>query len=135
VRTKTQTLSSELRAAGNDVIRAELVGEDTCSAFNVTVVGYTPILALCRRLIVLGHAPTAPLHVYRGPMLALRVCSIGAGAVLEIGGKGVGFKPLGPVGTAPSIRKNTSAGYPKPRPLQIDHRGPALLDRKSRGRE
>jgi hypothetical protein len=74
-------------------IRAELAGDNTCSALGTKVRAYTPILALCRKLIEAGHDPRRSLHAYRGNVLALTVRSIGEGAALEISGEGTGFRP------------------------------------------
>ena len=72
-------------------IRAELTGDDCCTALGLSVTSTSPVIALCRALINAGHDPTTPLEVYRGDVLALRVRSIGEGAQLQITGSGVGF--------------------------------------------
>jgi hypothetical protein len=94
-------------------IRAEIVGDDTCSALGVTVRAYAPVLSLCRKLVEAGHDPRLPLHAYRGGVLALRVCSIGEAADLEIGGEGTGFRPARKPDAAPPVRGNEPSG-PKP---------------------
>lgn len=66
------------------VIRAELVRNDTCAALGITARAYAPVLALCRLLVVAGHDPDRPLHVHRGEALALVVQSIGQAAALTI---------------------------------------------------
>lgn len=52
-------------------IRADLEGDDTCSALGVTVRSSSPVLALCRQLVDAGHDPTTPLEAlprqYVGP--------------------------------------------------------------------
>jgi hypothetical protein len=65
------------------LIRAELIGSDTCIALGIRATGDSPILKLCRLLIKAGHDPDSPLHVYRGATLALTVSSIGEGAALR----------------------------------------------------
>jgi Holliday junction resolvase len=61
-------------------IRAELIGSDECTAAGLTIRGRAPVLALCRQLIADGHDPGLPLEVWRGPVLCLRVRSIGEAA-------------------------------------------------------
>jgi hypothetical protein len=39
---------------------------------------------MCRKLIAAGHDPATPLEAYRGPILCLRVRSIGEGAKLTV---------------------------------------------------
>lgn len=68
------------------IIRAELTGDDTCTALGVTVKTGAPVLALCRALIAAGHNPQATLEAYRRiggrDMLCLRVRSLAEGAAL-----------------------------------------------------
>jgi hypothetical protein len=66
------------------VIFAELIGSNTCTAAGVTVVDHAPVLALCRALVTAGQDPNRPLHAYRGDVLCLYVRSIGEGARLTI---------------------------------------------------
>jgi hypothetical protein len=66
------------------MIRAELIGSDTCTAVGLTIKSGTPVLALCRTLIEAGHDPGMPLEVYRGDTLCLRVRSIGEAAGLRM---------------------------------------------------
>jgi hypothetical protein len=66
------------------VIRAELIGSDACSAAGITIRSSAPVLALCRRLIAAGHDPATPLEAYRGETLCLCVRSIGQGAQLKV---------------------------------------------------
>jgi hypothetical protein len=80
-------------------IRAEIItGVYVCGSIRAGT-----LLALCCELIEAGHDPAAPLEVYRGEMLSLRVRSIGEGAGLEVNGKGTGFKPCAAVGTASPV--------------------------------
>src|ERR1700687_5970032 len=65
-------------------IRAELSADDCCSALGMTVRGPAPVLALCRRLIELGHDPATSLKAYRADVLSLQLRSIGEGAKLTI---------------------------------------------------
>jgi hypothetical protein len=95
------------------VIGVKLTGSDTASAEGITVTGATPVLALCRKLIVYGFDPAIPIHVFRGDTLALRVRAIGEAAALSIKPTGVGFGPFraGPQGrsSSPSIAPNVPA--------------------------
>jgi hypothetical protein len=94
-------------------IRAEIVGDDTCSALGTKVRAYTPILALCRALVAAGHDQRRPLHAYRGDVLALTVRSIGEAARLEISGEGTGFRPARKPDAASPVRGNEPSS-PKP---------------------
>ena len=89
-------------------IRAALSGSDACSAAGITARGSSPVLALCRLLIEVGHNPDQPLEAYRGEVLALTVRSIGLGARLEIASHGVGFQAARGCGAASSVRQNGS---------------------------
>lgn len=71
--------------------RAELIGSDECTAAGLTINGRAPVLALCRQLIADGHDPGLPLEVWRGPVLCLRVRSIGEAAQLRVATHGGGF--------------------------------------------
>jgi hypothetical protein len=93
------------------IIRADLIGSDTCTALGITVEVNSPVLATCRALITAGHDPASRLHAFRGDVLCLRVRSIGEGAELEINGKGSGFKRrAAAVGIAPLVRANGGSG-------------------------
>jgi hypothetical protein len=61
-----------------------LVGERACTALGITAHGNAPALALCRRLIAIGHHPESALQAYRGDVLCLTVRSLGAGAGLTV---------------------------------------------------
>src|SRR5262249_44641404 len=85
-----------------EIIRADLCGDDVCTAYGYSVRSSSPVLALCRDLIAAGHDPHEPLEAYRGDVLALRVRSIGEAARLSIAGDGVGFRRVRePVGVSP----------------------------------
>jgi hypothetical protein len=73
------------------VIRAELTGDDTCSALGVTIKSSSPVLALCGKLVDAGHSPATPLDAWRGNVLCLRIRFIGEAARLEVGSGGTGF--------------------------------------------
>jgi hypothetical protein len=60
-------------------ISALLIGSDRCTAEGITARGASPVLALCRKLLVAGIDPARPLHAYRGEVLCLIIRSIGAG--------------------------------------------------------
>jgi hypothetical protein len=95
------------------LIRAELIGVDTCiaPACGMSIVrSPTPVLAMCRALVAAGHDPSTRMHAYRGGTLALKVRSIGEAALLKIDGKGTGFVALSPVGIASPTRKSAAAG-------------------------
>ena len=66
------------------VIRAELIGSDTCTALGIIARGRAPVLAVCRALLTGGYNPHRLLHAYRGDVLCLTVRSIGAGAGLTV---------------------------------------------------
>jgi hypothetical protein len=86
------------------VIRAELVGDDSCSALGITTHGPSPVLAICSRLVVAGIDPTVPLHAYRSDVLALTVAAIGQAAQFQINSKGTGFiRRRQAVRTAPPV--------------------------------
>ena len=67
-----------------EVIRAELVGSDQCSAAGITVTAPAPVLALCRELLAAGHDRETWLEAFRGGVMCLRVKGIGKGAALAI---------------------------------------------------
>jgi hypothetical protein len=73
-------------------IRAELIGSDECTAAGLTISGRAPVLALCRQLIADGYDPGLSLEVWRGPVLCLRVRSIGEAAQLRVATHGGGFE-------------------------------------------
>jgi hypothetical protein len=73
------------------VLRAELIGNDTCVANKIEARGHSPVLVMCRELLAAGLNPDTALEVFRGAVLALRVRSIGEGAGLEVNAKGTGF--------------------------------------------
>jgi hypothetical protein len=47
-------------------VRAQLLGDHTCSALGYTVSSSAPVLALCRKLVAAGHDPSLPLEAWRG---------------------------------------------------------------------
>lgn len=75
------------------IVRAELTGDDTCTAIGIMAKSSSPVLALCRKLIAAGHDPLTPMDVYRGDVLCLRVHSIGEAVGLQVNSSGRGFKP------------------------------------------
>ena len=103
-------------------IRAELIGSDECTAAGLTISGGAPVLALCRQLIADGYDPGLPLEVWRGPVLCLRVRSIGEAAKLRVATHGDGFERrrgcAGECTAASPVRENAvrlspPAGRPK----------------------
>jgi hypothetical protein len=67
------------------IIRAEIKGENTCTALGITARAEAPVLKLCRLLVAAGHDPCLALHAYRGDVLCLKVSSIGEGARFQCG--------------------------------------------------
>ena len=90
-------------------IRAALIGSDRCEADGISVRAAAPVLALCRKLVTVGHDPERPLHAYRDNVLALRVRSIGEGAQLAIAGDGVGFRRRNGVAAASRMHCRTGS--------------------------
>jgi hypothetical protein len=96
------------------LITAQLIGSDTATALGITATSSTPVLELCRRLLVAGHAASTPLHAYRGETLSLRVRSIGEGARLRVRGDGRGFEAEECRPAAPPMRETGSGGSRHP---------------------
>jgi hypothetical protein len=71
---------------------AELIGSHRCAALGITVSATAPVLALCRQLIADGYDPGLPLEIWRGPVLCLRVRSIGEAAQLRVATHGRWFE-------------------------------------------
>src|SRR5262249_31763858 len=61
-------LTRKVQNNASAVIRAHLIGSNTCTApeIGVTSVSDTPILDLCRLLVARGHDPSTPMEVWRG---------------------------------------------------------------------
>jgi hypothetical protein len=89
--THSQTVASA------QVVKAELIGSNTCSAKGITATGQTPVLALCQQLLAAGLDPDAAMSVYRQGVEALRIKSIGAGAKLTITDDRFGRPQLSPL--------------------------------------
>ncbi len=87
-------------------LRAELVGSTTCTAAGVTARGRAPVLTLCRQLLAAGLDPDRALEVYRGATLALRVRSIGEGALLEVSDDPPRFRAVAQPVAAPPVAQN-----------------------------
>jgi hypothetical protein len=106
-------------SAPQAAIRAELLADDSCSALGMTVRGPARVLALCRQLIADGHDPGLPLEVWRGPVLSLRVRSIGEAAQLRVATHGCGFErfPAGcAAGRTAALPVRENAARPRPTP-------------------
>jgi len=71
-------------ATAASAVRAELVGTNCATALGIEATGPAPVLTLCRELLAAGVTPDQCLEVYRGAVLALRVCSIGEAAKLTV---------------------------------------------------
>ena len=102
-------LDQQVAAQTQNPIRAELLGDDQCSANGIVARGYAPVLELCRQLIADGYDASAPMQVYRGSTLALHVSSIGTAAASEINSKGTGLVGLSPVRRGPPVRQTQDA--------------------------
>jgi hypothetical protein len=73
----------------SNAIIAQLSSDTYATALGTTVRSPSPLLALCRQLVVSStYGSSTPLDAYRGAMLCLRVRSIGEAAKLEIDGTG-----------------------------------------------
>ena len=94
-------------------LTAELIGDDTATACGITVRSTSPVLVLCRELIATGMTPDAALTVFRHGTVALRVCSIGEAAALEINSKGTGFTRARTVRAAPPMRPKPDSDQPE----------------------
>jgi hypothetical protein len=97
------------------LIRATLIGLDRCEAQGIIARGAAPVLAMCRALVAAGHDSATPLEGYRGPILCMRVRSIGEGAALEVDAHGTGFRRRRDGGAAPPVAENVPSG-PRQRP-------------------
>jgi hypothetical protein len=93
------------------IIRAELIGSESCTALGITVEVNSPVLAMCRALIAAGHDPAARLDAFRGNLLCLRVRSIGEGAGLRVATHGRGFERLLECTAASPMRQNDGGGH------------------------
>jgi len=65
-------------------IRADIVGDDHCTALGITAHGAAPVLKLCRLLVAAGVPAGTPLYAYRGRVLCLTVRTIREGATLTV---------------------------------------------------
>ena len=66
-------------------IRGEFYGSDYCVADGHTAYGHAPGLKMCRVLLEAGYEANRPLHIYRGDVLALKIKTIGWGAMYTVG--------------------------------------------------
>jgi hypothetical protein len=99
----------------SDIIRAEISGENTCTALGITAHAPAPVLSLFRKLVDAGHDRSRPLHAYRGEVLCLKVRSIGEAAGLKVNSNGVGFARQEAMPAAPPVRPADVAAIPVPR--------------------
>jgi len=96
-------------ASATQVIRAEIVGIDCASAEGITASGSAPVLKLCRLLVEAGLAAASPLDAFRGPVLCLRIRSIGEAATLSVDESRSAFcrwKPFSRAAVSPPMRQN-----------------------------
>lgn len=78
-------VGSTASASSTQVIRAELIGPNRCTALGMTVRGSTPVLRLARELVARGVVdPMSRLEAWRGSVLALRVDALHRGAELAV---------------------------------------------------
>jgi hypothetical protein len=104
---------------------AELVGDDTIIAGDLSIVAYTPVLELCRELVAAGRDPKTPLEVYRGNTVCLSIRSIGEAATLEINNAGDGFRRRREPDAAAPVA-NGSAARPMKSTRQASQCAPVL---------
>jgi hypothetical protein len=112
-----RTQSSQTALTPQTAIRAELIGDDACTALGLTARGAAPVLALCRSLIEAGHDSTTPLETWRGKTFCLRVSSIGQGARLTVRAAGSGcpaFARECTDGAGASLARKTGRGPYQP---------------------
>jgi hypothetical protein len=111
-------LAARIKTEHETVIRAELIGSNRCAALGMTVSATAPVMALCRQLIAAGHDPGLPLEAWRGPILCLRVRSIGEAAELRLATHGGGFERLPGYAAgctiASPVRENAAPPCPTP---------------------
>jgi hypothetical protein len=92
------------------IIRAEIKGENTCTALGITARAEAPVLKLCRLLVAAGHDPSLALCAYRGDVLCLKVRNIGEGARLQCGAAGFhSFETVSAQAVKPLAERGASA--------------------------
>ena len=91
-------------------ITAKLIGSDTIICAGKTTISLTPILTLCRELLVEGFKPETPLAAFRDGRLAVSIRSIGEAAALEINARGTAFIRKPDRRMAAPVRQNGQAG-------------------------
>jgi hypothetical protein len=65
-------------------VRAELSGDNRCTALGISAHANAPVLDLCRKLLVAGYDLATPLEAWRGETLCLSIRSIAEGAGLTV---------------------------------------------------
>jgi hypothetical protein len=109
----TLPLRTPLRSTPFPII-ADLT-TDRVTALGVEAGG---VCDLCRKLIAIGVDPATPLHAYRGFALALRIRTIGEGALLRVttnaAGTPVFVKAPEPTAAAPPIAKSPPTAPTQP---------------------
>lgn len=91
------------------IIRAELSGIGKCSAGDVTVTGYAPVLKLCRVLIEKGFDPDCRMEVFRGDTHVLNIRKIGWVAGLRVKERGDGRPVFAPLNGAEASHSDSNA--------------------------
>jgi hypothetical protein len=106
--------------ARSTIVVAQIIGHDKIECGGHRVQSYTPVFALCRKLIEAGFDSNRPMHAYRGDALCLTVRSLGEGAKLTVGDDSTGrprFRPYRDPNDSPSHP-------PAPTGLLHSHRSP-----------
>ena len=112
--TQYQTNGSAARRNTPAILRAELIGADTCTVAGMTATAHAPTLAMCRQLLAAGLDPDAALDVYRAGTLALRIRSIAAGAAIDVRDDNRGTPRFVPHRPGPDERDRIARGEARP---------------------
>jgi hypothetical protein len=109
-------LQSNKASSTCNIIVAHLNGSRTCTAAGVTTRGATPVLGLCRQLLIARLDPDARLEVHRVGMVALRVRSLREGArlIVKTAGNGAPIFAVNapPRGAGASSITQSARAYP-----------------------
>jgi hypothetical protein len=66
------------------VVRAELIDSDVCTALGIRTRGFAPVLGLCRLLLKAGINPAAQVEAWRGKTLCISITSVAYGSALAV---------------------------------------------------